>query len=102
MAFSPTFLHLKPRLNHESQSHIWFARFLPLVLLYPGLASAGDSTQLRLERQFTSTIRPFLESYCLTCHGQDKPKADFDLTPYSTMDAVAREPLHWELVLEKL
>jgi mono/diheme cytochrome c family protein len=65
-------------------------------------ARAADATQADLERRFAGTVRPFVENYCLNCHGKDKPKADFDLSPYSSMAAVMRDHLHWELALEKL
>src|SRR6185503_17975413 len=80
----------------------WLARLLAFLVLASARLLASDPTQLELERGFTNTVRPFLETYCITCHGQEKPKADLDLSPYSTMDAVVRDHLHWELVLEKL
>jgi len=76
--------------------------FLALLLLSPVRVRASDPAQLELEHRFTNTVRPFLETYCITCHGPERPKADLDLSPYSTMDAVVRDHPHWELVLEKL
>ena len=75
---------------------------LALRLLSPARILASDPAQIELEKRFTNSVRPFLETYCITCHGPEKPKADLDLSPYSTIAAVARDPLHWELVLEKL
>src|SRR5712671_5323703 len=55
-----------------------------------------------LERRFAQTVRPFLTSYCVGCHGGHAPAAQFDLRSYSTTAAVIRDIAHWNLVLEKL
>src|SRR5712671_842315 len=55
-----------------------------------------------LERRFAQTVRPFLTSYCVGCHGGHAPAAQFDLRSYSTTAAVIRDMAHWNLVLEKL
>src|SRR5262245_45826984 len=55
-----------------------------------------------LEKRCSTVARPFLERYCLSCHGSRKPKADLDLSDYSTANAVANNPRQWELVLERL
>src|SRR5262249_25124525 len=60
------------------------------------------STSDALAQRFSTQVRPFLERYCLTCHGSKRPKADLDLSRYSTAAAVAKNPRQWELVLERL
>src|SRR6266498_1772638 len=92
----------QPAQTTADVASIWLVRLLALLVLSPVKLFASDPTQLDLEGRFTNTVRPFLETYCITCHGQEKPKADFDLSTYSTMDAVGRDHVHWELVLEKL
>lgn len=76
------------------------------VLLVPsaGLAAAPvppRSDEL-LARQFSAAVRPFIDSYCISCHGKDKPEAEFDLTPYSTLPDVVNGFSYWDLVLERL
>ena len=61
-----------------------------------------ETASVTLERRFRDTVRPFLETYCLGCHGKEKPKGDLDLSAYPTADAVAKDLAHWELVLEQL
>lgn len=75
-----------------------------MVLLGVLTRSAGEAgtSEMDLARGFAETVRPFLENYCLTCHGHEKPKSDFDLSPYVTMETVVRDPAHWEMALEKL
>lgn len=62
------------------------------------LAAAPD----RLEQAFDSTIRPFLDTYCLDCHGSSRPKADFDLSPFTTVASVIADDARWSMVLDQL
>ena len=55
-----------------------------------------------LESAFTSKIRPFLETYCIDCHGENKPKAKFSLSPFKSLDTVITGHQFWEHVIEKL
>ena len=77
---------------------------IAILLLGCGAAVAAspDKASLELERRFESTIRPFIGTYCLDCHGAEKPKGDFDLSPFNDVRAVARDHLQWGMVLEKL
>jgi hypothetical protein len=59
---------------------------------------AADS----LEHQFSAQVRPFLERYCFSCHGSDKPEASLDLARYASVTAVASHPRPWGRVLERL
>ena len=63
---------------------------------------AADATNSDLDRTLVKTVRPFLTSYCVGCHGGAAPAAQFDLGSYSTMAAVTRDYPRWNLVLEKL
>jgi mono/diheme cytochrome c family protein len=65
-------------------------------------ASAADSANSALERTLSQTVRPFLTSYCVGCHGSAAPAAQFDLSSYNTLAAVIRDYPRWNLVLEKL
>src|SRR5262245_45898177 len=72
------------------------------LLADPFAAIAGDQVGRELERSFADTVRPFLETYCFACHGEEKQKGKLDLRIYSTRQAVAKDYRRWELVLEKL
>lgn len=65
-------------------------------------SSAGDSLDVELDRRFAETVRPFVEGYCVDCHQGEKPKAQFDISTYKSMQSVVEGFGHWELVLEKL
>jgi mono/diheme cytochrome c family protein len=58
---------------------------------------AGD-----VDRQFTDVVKPFMQSYCVSCHGGEKPEAHFDLSKVGTMADVTADHPHWQLVREKL
>ena len=62
----------------------------------------GEAGREELAREFEVTIAPFLKTYCITCHGEKKPKAKFDLSPYRSLDSVASDFGHWDIVLERL
>ena len=72
-----------------------------LALLAVG-ANAADRAGLALQRRFTDTVHPFLETYCFACHGKEKQKGKLDLSLYSKMESVAQDYRRWETVLEKL
>src|SRR6266540_4290507 len=55
-----------------------------------------------LESGLTQDVRPFLNKYCLGCHSGSTPAAQFDLKPYTTLEAVVRDYPRWTQVLERL
>ncbi len=74
------------------------------VLMWAGASGGSRSapTAPELEKQFVGTVRPFMQTYCVSCHGKVKPQAQLDLTAYASLASVARDYPHWSLVLEKL
>ena len=55
-----------------------------------------------LEDGFSKQVRPFLERYCLTCHGSKNPEAQLDLSTNANFAAVAKNVNQWGHVLERL
>ncbi|MES2462289.1 MAG: DUF1592 domain-containing protein [Armatimonadota bacterium] len=64
--------------------------------------AAPNPTAAELEKEFARTVRPFMQTYCASCHGSDKPEAQLDLTSYATMSSVVKDFPHWSLVLERI
>jgi mono/diheme cytochrome c family protein len=64
-----------------------------------GRAGDGDHA---IDARFDAHVRPFLRAYCLGCHGADKPKGDFDLSPFTTAEAAAHDLARLELVRDQL
>ena len=77
---------------------------LPALLVWASTfgTAASNPTRSELEMRFARTVRPFLQSYCVSCHGKEKPQAQLDLTAYASVEAVTRDLPHWRLVMEKL
>src|SRR5947209_2510831 len=76
-----------------------------LILALAGIGAASDDRSepaAAVGAHFSGTVRPFLETYCLGCHGKDRPKGDLDLSAFTTADSVARDLPRWDLVLEQL
>ncbi|HEU5115820.1 MAG TPA: DUF1587 domain-containing protein, partial [Isosphaeraceae bacterium] len=76
--------------------------FLVLGLLFvPALAPASENAEA-IDRTFQTTVRPFLETYCVSCHGAEKPKGDLNLSAFTTSESVAADLPRWALVQEQL
>lgn len=79
---------------------------LPAMVFWPSATDARSApiapTRAELEKQFTTTVRPFLAAFCTDCHGKNKPAAQLDLTAYANVSAVIKELPHWTLVMDRL
>jgi hypothetical protein len=73
-----------------------------ILLSFAGVADAAEPAKIDLEARFKDTVRPFLASYCVSCHSGEKAPALFDLSRYTTPASVAEDHLKWALLLEKL
>ena len=83
-------------------SRALFAILLPTSALLVRPAISAETAEATLERTFKTTVHPFVETYCLSCHGQDKPEAELDLTQFTSLSAVLRDFDHWNLILERV
>src|SRR5215813_1069863 len=81
-------------------SQLGSAAILAMSLLSAGFAA--EPAEAGLDRRFTQTVRPFLATYCLVCHGATNPAAQFDLRQYSAIADVIRDHPRWALVSQKL
>jgi hypothetical protein len=71
----------------------------------PAPQVAGAQTKARpvaFEADFHQKVRPFIETYCVECHGGDTPEAELDLSKVKTFAAVANDPVRWEQVRERI
>ncbi len=67
------------------------------------VARCGEiSTRHTLETEFRQQVKPFLETYCIDCHGETKPKAKFSLSPFQTLSQVIEGHQYWVHVIDKL
>ena len=76
------------------------AVFLLGTLVAPVLTGAqkpGPVSAPVLEREFSQTVRPFIDEYCAECHSGPQPEAQFDLTSFTTLSSVLEDLPHWTL-----
>jgi mono/diheme cytochrome c family protein len=73
-----------------------------LALTLTSGVTAGPPQAPDLERAFTTTVRPFLEAYCVACHGGSQPAAQFNLSKYAAIGNVVPDLDHWSTVLTRL
>jgi mono/diheme cytochrome c family protein len=64
--------------------------------------NAAAPADPEVERGFTQTVQPFLNTYCTSCHGGAKPAAQLDLRQYSTAASVVQDFSRWNRVLARL
>src|SRR3954447_22784985 len=64
--------------------------------------TAKDPAPEPLQKGLKETVQPFLTTYCVSCHGGEKPKGDVNLSRYQDFDAVAKDWRRWESVLEQI
>jgi hypothetical protein len=72
------------------------------VLLLTSRTIAAEPTADQLDGRFRTTVRPFLQTYCFECHDKQMHKGEFDLSAYTTLDAVAKDYRRWNTVREQL
>ena len=88
-------------LLQTSVKSLWFLQvrsvpllFFSLLLALSGLAHASDD--------YSQKIKPFVEQYCIGCHGQDEPESDFSLVKISSDFQSASSSAHWLKILDQL
>lgn len=67
----------------------------------PWLAASDAATEAE-DARFRDEVRPFLDAYCVGCHGGEKPKAGLDLDFYESAASVAEDLALWEIVQDRL
>lgn len=53
-------------------------------------------------KSFEAEVKPFLATYCIACHNEKNPAAQFNLQQYKSLPDVVRDHQRWALVAEKL
>jgi cytochrome c553 len=72
------------------------------VVLLPMWSFAADAERGELERQFADTVKPFVATYCVSCHGAEKPKAQLNLGTFASLADVTKDHAHWMAVKDQL
>ncbi len=64
--------------------------------------NATDEIPDPLDLPFTKKVRPLLERYCLSCHGEKKQEGSLNLSKDSTAKAIAKNSRQWAKALDRL
>ena len=78
------------------------AILLPLAFVASRAHAADSTVPNQLERRFRDTVQPFLQTYCLKCHGKEKPRGSLDLSAFTTMEAFATDHRRRDAIVERL
>jgi hypothetical protein len=80
--------------------------FLTFLLVFACLVgpsmTAAPPADPDVERGYAQTVKPFLNTYCASCHGGAKPAAQFDLGQYPSTDSVVGDFSRWNRLRERL
>ena len=75
----------------------------PAVIAWAGATRiAPEAGKAALDKKFVGVVKPFLKTYCVSCHSKVKPQAQLDLTSYSGVEAVTKDFPHWSLLSERV
>ncbi|MEO5739786.1 MAG: DUF1592 domain-containing protein [Vicinamibacterales bacterium] len=64
--------------------------------------NAAQAPSPDLEREYSATVQPFLNSYCVGCHSGEKAAAQLDLRQYTSAASAVQDFAKWDRVREKL
>ena len=63
---------------------------------------AGVEKESELASRFAVEVQPFINQFCIDCHGNIEPESELDLSVFNDSDSVAAGHQYWALVLERL
>lgn len=61
-----------------------------------------DADIKKLEARFSGMVKPFLKSYCLSCHDASKSEGKLDLSGFASVEQVSKQFAVWDIVLQRL
>ena len=89
-----------------SSAVLLFLAFLAYLVIEADQPAVKTESALddraQLDRQFENAVRPLVETYCVHCHGTEKPKADVNLGSFTSVELVAKNYQQWIAIREQL
>jgi len=70
--------------------------------VFLGVVRGQGGGRAKLDGQFGGSVKPFLATYCVSCHGAQQPAAQMDLSSFTTMAAMMQDGRRWSQILERL
>ena len=64
--------------------------------------NAAQAPNTDVERDYSATVQPFLNSYCVSCHTGERAAAQLDLRRYTSAASVVQDFAKWDRVRDKL
>lgn len=80
----------------------WATRLLAAAAMMPGMVQGQDTLPAALRKRFDQTTRPFLQTFCVNCHGAQRPAAQLDLSGFTTTTALMQDGRRWLQILERI
>jgi mono/diheme cytochrome c family protein len=110
MAGNPTLAEkMDHMLTHRFRGLIALTATLtvPIMHLIAGAAPVAPAakpapTRTELAKQFQTTVKPFLATYCNNCHGATKPQAQLNLTRFTDITTVLADIPHWTMTKQRV
>jgi hypothetical protein len=84
-----------------SRRHVLTFLLVLACVVGPTTTAAPPQDQ-DVEREFTESVKPFFNSYCVGCHSGEKAAAQLDLRQFSSSEAVVQDFVRWNRLREKL
>jgi len=94
-----------PIINQMRFSVIQSSRYLiaPLILiLFAIIATAEETSLVKLDSEFTRDVVPLLQSYCVKCHDNETHEAELNLSDYRGTSSVIMSDRVWATVLHRV
>jgi mono/diheme cytochrome c family protein len=80
----------------------WWTKPATIFLLAATSCPGQEKPATTLDGQFSRVVRPFLETYCLGCHGPRQPAAQLDLSGFTSRQSIMRDGRRWSQILERV
>lgn len=92
------------RRTHQPRQAVCRAAFWIVLVatLVPGVARGQGDARAGLEGRFSRTVRPFLQTYCVSCHGPKGQAAQLDLSGVTTMASLLQDGRRSGQILARL
>lgn len=81
---------------------IWQVAILAVWLFANGRVIGQNAANTDLASEYTQQILPLMQTHCLSCHGEQTPEAELDLSVFQSADDVNRAHPIWGTVAERV
>ena len=75
---------------------------LLLAVLLASVTTSALAADTDLQKQFDTTVKPFVSKYCVACHSGAQPTAQFDLKSFNEIAQVRDDFGRWTLLADRL